>query len=337
MGGGSTAGATRRSERGVALLMVLWIFMVLTVLVGEFSRAMRDDAVATRNLAEEIQARGVAMAGMNIAIYRTLRAREQNTERTPPGEADDGEPEVWLPDGSWHEGTYGGGSYAVRIVDEGGKIPLNRADEALLRRVFDRLGLDTDAQEELVDAILDWRDADTLHRLHGAEEEYYLSLPEPYRPKDGAFDAVEELLQVRGIDRDLFYGTRPGGLGRDGGLAIPLKEIFSVFNRSATINIRTAPPGVLRVLLDAEQEEVEEIIAARDEDPDSALSLIRAKVGDQQLARRLVDRTASTVAIDARAVMALGNVQARVGAVVDVSEDGDGFHVARWIDRLPAL
>src|SRR4051812_18434452 len=56
--------STSAGERGVALLMVLWIFMVLTVLVAEFSRGMRDDAIATQNLAEEAQARGVAIAGM---------------------------------------------------------------------------------------------------------------------------------------------------------------------------------------------------------------------------------------------------------------------------------
>jgi hypothetical protein len=64
---------------------------------------------------------------------------------------------------------------------------------------------------------------------------------------------------------------------------------------------------------------------------------MRAKIGDPILARRLVDTTASTLAIDARAVMQDGQIQARVGAVVDIDEDSEGFHVARWFDRLPAL
>ena len=45
-------------ERGIALLMVIWIFMVLSVLSAQFSRAMRDDAVATQNLAEETDSEG---------------------------------------------------------------------------------------------------------------------------------------------------------------------------------------------------------------------------------------------------------------------------------------
>ena len=326
------------SERGVALLMVLWIFMVLTVLVGEFSRGMRDDATATRNMAEEVQARGVAMAGMNQALYRSLRAREQHEEQRPQNqEAVEGQEEQWLPDGAWHEGVYSGGTWRVRVVDEGGKIGLNRADEALLRRVFDRLGLDQDQQEALADAILDWRDSDDLHRVHGAEADYYEKLPEPYAPKNGPFDSVDELLMVRGMGRDLFFGMPDRGMEQSESLRIPLKDIFSVFNRSATINVRTAPAAVIRVLLEGDEEEVEDNIAARDEDPEGALPLIRAKVGDPTVARRLVDRDASTLAIDAVAVMEHGHVQARIGAIVEIPEDADGFHIVRWYDRLPAL
>lgn len=325
------------SERGVALLMVLWIFMVLTVLVGEFSSGMRDDATATRNMAEEIQARGVAMAGMNQALYKLLRMREEHAEPKAPSEDDAEALQTWDPDGSWHDGAYAGGHWRVRVVDDGGKIPLNRANEALLRRVFGRLGLDESAQEAVADAILDWRDSDDLHRLHGAEADYYRKLPEPYEPKNGPFDSVDELLLVRGIDRDLFFGTTARGLERSETPAIPLKDIFSVFNRSATINVRTAPAAVLRVLLEGDEEEVEDIITARDEDPEGALPLIRAKIGDPTVARRLVDRDASTIAIDASAVMENGHVQARIGAIFEIPEDGDGFHIVRWYDRLPAL
>ncbi len=340
---GSTASPRAASERGVALLMVLWVFMVLTVLVGEFGRNMRDDAVATQNFAEEVQARGVAMAGMNEAIYRALRARETHIEddteakrNAKPGNPAETPVEVWLPDGNPHEGSYSGGKYTVRLFDEGGKIGLNRADEALLRRVFGKLGVERNAQEEVVDAILDWRDSDSLRRLHGAEAEYYAKLPEPYQPKNGPFDSVEELLLVRGISHDLFYGIVPETFARDQGPSVPLKEIFSVFNRTANINLRTAPAAVLWVLMEGDEEDVEDVIAAREQDPKAALLLLQAKIGDPLLARRIVDRAPTTIAIDSRASMEFGHLEARVGAVVDLAEDADGFHVARWVDRLPA-
>jgi general secretion pathway protein K len=323
------------AERGVALLMVLWVFLVLTVLVGEFSRGMRDDAVATQNLAEEIQARGVAMAAINLGLYRTLRDRETDTEDETVTDTD--QEERWLPDGTWHDGSYGGGRYSVRLVDEGGKIALNRADETLLRRVFANLGLDEDTQESLTDAILDWRDPDSLVRLHGAEDEYYLGLPQPYTAKNWQFDSVEELLLVRGMTRELVFGAPSSAAERRDQSLIPLKEIFSVFSKTANINVRMAPKAVLRALLGGAEEDVDDLIAVRAGDPASALTLVRAKIGDPILARRLVDAPVGTLAIDARAVMQDGQIQARVGAVVDITEDAEGFHVERWFDRLPAL
>jgi len=338
--------APRESERGVALLLVLWIFMILTVIAAQFSRGMRDDAVTTHNLAEETSARAVAMAGMTRAIYSALRIREQALEAEDL-EDDEGDGEVglddgadfdyWIPDGTWHEEAYGGGRFAVRAMDEGGKIPLNRADAYLLRRLFQNLGLDTDQQEELADAILDWRDRDTLARLDGAEEEYYLGLAIPYRPKDGPFDSVDELMAVRGMTRELFFGSEEVVFGEDEE-PIPLRDVFSVFNRTGNINLRTAPPAVLRALLGGEEEDaVQEILETRDGDVRAALSLMRAKLGDRVLARRIVVRSPTTLAVDARAMMERGNVQARLGAVIEVEEDADGFYVVRWLDRLPAF
>lgn len=332
-----------RSERGVALMMVLWIFMVLTVLVAQFSRGMRDDAVATQNMAEEVQARGVALAGITQGIYRTLRSHAENTDEES---ADDVDPEEWLPDGTWHEGAYGGGTFSVRLLDEGGKISLNRVDEAMLRRVLTNLGVTGDEQEEITDAILDWRDPDDLKRLHGAESEFYLGLPQPYAAKNGKFDSVDELLLVRGITRDLYYGTGDGGGGpRLGGLKkkqqdkppIPLRDIFSVFNKSANINVRYAPASVLRAVMGGEEEDVQEVLEARATDPSSALTLVRAKVADPTIMRRLVDKRGNMLAIDARAVMQGAQIQARVGAVVEIHEDAEGFRVLRWYDHLPAL
>jgi general secretion pathway protein K len=284
------------------------------------------------------------MAGMNRAIYSTLRTRERDIEleddddtEDEVGLGDEGGFDYWVPDGTWHEEAYGGGRYKVRMFDEGGKIPLNRADEALLRRVFESLGLDTDAQEEIVDAILDWRDSDVLKRLNGAEEEYYLGLPNPYRPKDGPFDSVDELLAVRGITRELFYGHDEGGLGDKSEVVIPLGAVFSVFNRTANINMRTAPPEVLYVLVGGEEEDVEEIMDLRQEDPRMALSLLRDKLGGRALSRRIVYRAPTTITVEAQAVMDLGKIEARMGAIIQVEEDADGFFVSRWIDRLPAF
>jgi general secretion pathway protein K len=69
-----------------------------------------------------------------------------------------------------------------------------------------KFDLDDKEKDIIVDSILDWRDNDDLRRLHGAEDEYYQSLPDPYRAKNDDFESVEELLLVKGITPEIFHG-----------------------------------------------------------------------------------------------------------------------------------
>lgn len=71
------------------------------------------------------------------------------------------------------------------------------------------MGVDPDQADADVDAIGDWRDADDLHRLHGAENNDYVAAGYPYGPRDGPFETVFELEQVKGITRDLANRARP--------------------------------------------------------------------------------------------------------------------------------
>ncbi|MHC4878710.1 MAG: hypothetical protein ACYTGL_19855 [Planctomycetota bacterium] len=59
---------------------------------------------------------------------------------------------------------------------------------------------------EAADSLLDWIDADDAPREFGAEADDYQRLPQPYRPRNGIPETVEELLFVRGIDRQSLFG-----------------------------------------------------------------------------------------------------------------------------------
>src|SRR5262249_2285670 len=78
--------ATRRTkrERGVVLLLVLWVFMTLGVLAMDFSTEMRDDASATMNLADQTRAYYAAVAGMNRALYENTLWRKKNPTGVVP-------------------------------------------------------------------------------------------------------------------------------------------------------------------------------------------------------------------------------------------------------------
>ena len=61
--------------------------------------------------------------------------------------------------------------------------------------------------DEAADCILDWIDADDEPREFGAETEHYLQLNRPYRPRNGLPETLEELLFVKGVTRDMFFGA----------------------------------------------------------------------------------------------------------------------------------
>jgi type II secretory pathway component PulK len=59
---------------------------------------------------------------------------------------------------------------------------------------------------ELAASIIDWRDEDSEITPGGAEDEYYLLLPQPYNCKNSPLETVEEILLIKGASAELLYG-----------------------------------------------------------------------------------------------------------------------------------
>ena len=108
--------------------------------------------------------------------------------------------------------------------NESGKVNLNRASEPLLKMMLNNFEIEDADKNIIVDSIMDWRDKDNLHRLNGAEDDYYLSLPQPYKCKNGDFTSIDELLLVRGVTPEIFYGG--------------LKDMVSVYQDKETESVR---------------------------------------------------------------------------------------------------
>jgi DNA uptake protein ComE-like DNA-binding protein len=64
-----------------------------------------------------------------------------------------------------------------------------------------------DMTDSVADAIMDWLDADSAPRSSGAEADYYSGLDPPIRPRNGPVESLEELLLVKGVARELLFGT----------------------------------------------------------------------------------------------------------------------------------
>ena len=198
------------SERGMALMVVLWLLTFLGVVFTAFMFSMRTELAAAGNFKEEAEAYFLAEAG----VYRAA-AEIINADRNVPPNSSlyDALDEHWHINPAAYEGVLlGRGRYWVTVNDEESKIPLNGASDPVLRRLFSNSGVrDERLLSVIVDSIQDWRDADNLHRLNGAEDDYYLSLPVPYKAKNGNFEAIDELLLVKGMTPEILYGNAGSG------------------------------------------------------------------------------------------------------------------------------
>jgi type II secretory pathway component PulK len=227
-----------RGDAGVALIVVMLLVALLVTIVGEFAQAMRLEAVTARNFRATVAETWLAAAGHQRAVAEIL------------------------PEALTHELDLSGalafrrvrplvptvperidilvepGRVSYRLTDETARLSLNRTTREVLDRLFQEIDLEKTERDKILASIQDWRDANEEHRLNGAESDYYQGLPVPYRSKNADFDAVEELLQVQGVTREILYGRpdRPG-----------LIEYLTVWGTGA-VNVNTASPVVLRAL-----------------------------------------------------------------------------------------
>lgn len=121
------------------------------------------------------------------------------------------------------------------LVDEQRKINLNTADAHVLERLFRIiLGFDEAKAQELAACVIDWRDKDSESSAPSGSSEdfYYNTLEYPYEAKDANFEALEELLLVKGMDQAAFN---------------KLRDQVTVFG-DGRVNINTASADVLMAL-----------------------------------------------------------------------------------------
>jgi general secretion pathway protein K len=237
---------------------------------------MRTEVNITRNFKEKTEAYYIGRAGLMQALAELIRI-----ETTPPvivsveeAQPEDDEEKIdWRINIPIQDIPFGTGTFSVKIENEAGKVNINGADQNLLKMILNSFELDDDQKDIIVDSILDWRDKDDLRRMHGAEDEYYQSLPEPYHTKNDDFESLEELLLVKGVTPEIFYGGLKDIVTiyaeKDGGKPVRTRRQRSAGSRGSfsynKININYASPAMLRVLPQMTEELVQEIINFRKE------------------------------------------------------------------------
>ncbi|MBP1611132.1 MAG: gspK2 [Acidobacteria bacterium] len=227
-------------NQGVILIALLWILTALAIIALSFSRETFVELAAARNTRDLSDAYFIARAGITDAAYQLVKKRFQPAVRQV--ELNDAPEPIDL---GKVAGTFADGAYDVDIQDESGKISLNYVSEEQLRRLLEVLEIPQTDLDIIADSVLDWRDVDTLHRINGAEDDYYQTLNPPYQAKNGRIDAVEELLLVRGLTSDYFYGHSEKNPDGSVILRYGLSRYLTAYGLSNRINVNFAPLPVL--------------------------------------------------------------------------------------------
>lgn len=232
-----------RDERGFALIAVMLVLALLAVVVTEFAFSARLEASMVRAYRDGVQARHLAEAGVQQAIREILSpsqvaALDEDGQlvfyRALPGQTTP----VRLPRLPRSGVALGPGQFSYRISDEAARIGVNGAGPDRVERLLAALDVEPPQRDVIRDSLQDWRDANELHRAHGAESDFYRRLPVPYRARNGNLQDVSELRQIRGVTRELYLG----GNGRPG-----LADLVTTLGVTA-VNINTASPLVLKAL-----------------------------------------------------------------------------------------
>ena len=330
------------NERGIALFLVLGVLALLAVIVGEFCYTMRTQVNITRNFKEETQAYYLAVAGANRAIVELIR-----NERIPPKATtvEDEEEERLRINTDIPPVSFGEGRFKVHVTNESGKINLNAADTRLLRMVLTGFDLEDDERDVIVDSILDWRDKDRLHRVNGAEDDYYQSLPEPYECRDDDFRSVAELLLVRGVTPELFFGgleemvTVYGDDQADnqsGNRRAPRKKPAAA---SGKMNINAATFDMLRTLPGMTEDLARDIVEFRKERDFKTVTELLELVGADvynSLQSYLTVRTIPYYTVTAMGMTGGGETRRAVEALVKIDgRSKKGYRIIRWLDDAP--
>jgi type II secretory pathway component PulK len=296
---GRAAGA---GERGFALLAVMLVMALLGVVLAEFAYSMRLEASMVRAYKESVIAGHLAEAGVHHAIREILSearisALDEDGQvvfyRLPPGQTT----LTRIPSLRRSQVPLGAGEFSYRISDEESRLNVNLAASDRVERLLAALGLPREARDVIGDSLQDWKDANDEHRANGAEsDDYYQKLAAPYRARNAYLQDAAELLQVRGVTPELYWGAadRPG-----------LVEFVTVFGRNI-VNLNTAPPAVLAAL-GLSDAEISDVVQTRVRAPYPS---VPGRFGG-----RGFDVASQTFRIEAEGIVA-GEPKARVVAIV---------------------
>lgn len=244
------SGGKLSGEAGFSMILVLWVLAMVMLLAAEFAYTVRVESSTVRNLGNRTAAYYLAVSGVEKAMAE-LPGQAKIVHYDGNGRlvfrSEEGKPPVIVE--TEKEFAFGGGKVRYEIYDEKARFNVNLTLPGGLETILKHGGLDELERDIVVDSVEDWKDVNHEHHLNGAEDDYYASLPRPYGAKDGGLHSAEELLLVKGVTPEIFYGKErvPEEFGSMIRTDVPYSGIskFLTASGDGRLNINTASEPVL--------------------------------------------------------------------------------------------
>jgi general secretion pathway protein K len=224
-----------KSNKGLALIVVLWVITLLTIMASSFALTIQRESAIISGIKEKAEAQALAEAGINYATVMLLNSDVE---------------QQWQSNNSLYEVNYAGKNIRILIANESGKININYADKQQLLDLLNFAQVEEAKADSLSDAIIDWRDKDNLMELNGAEKQQYNEAEFKYSPRNSEFKSIEELQMVMGMTPEIYQ---------------KIEGMISVYTKKAGINAATASRSVLLTLPEATEALVDEYMQQRAE------------------------------------------------------------------------
>jgi len=235
------------NNKGYILLIVLIISAFMVAMTSDFFLKTHTYISYIKRLKSDISAEFFAISGFEIA-KAVLEVDKLGLSKSfmPNLNSDrgiDSYKDIWAL--NFPELPIDDYTLKIEIVDENSKINVSslandRVEKSpyynMVQRLLTSMGLPLD----IADALVDWVDPDDIRFPYGAEtSSYYFNLSPPYTAKNGAMDSVDELLLVKGITPEIYYGLGGGNFGMErnlvednkGDVEIPAYKIGEIIKK----------------------------------------------------------------------------------------------------------
>jgi general secretion pathway protein K len=308
----------------------LWLSAALAAIAFGLSTTVRGETERTATAVDDLRSYYLASSGVERAAMELLWSGGSY------GSLD------LIPRGATHiDYEFPSGIAHVEIIPESAKLNVNKIPVDKLFILLTALGVDPDRASNIAGGIADWRG----NGSGGSRfDSYYLSMTPSFQPPHASFEEIEELLLVRGVTPDIFYGT--WAPAASGGFAAStlvrhagLNDCLTVYGSGGNLDMSAAEPAVL-----AASGVTPDVIAAleqqRQQSPSDAHMAdfgAGASWGGLQMAARAIVTFRSTGRLRLPNGQ-LSDLRRTVGAQVkyllpgSAGADQSPYHILRWYD-----